>query len=927
MTSEDRDLLLTLRRQQSALHQSLEQIDAQLNSLETRFPAAAPEPILPPIPAEAFLPPLPPPDSPEPVLPPIPAFASLPPLPPLPSPPAPKPSLEFRFGRWLTRIGALFLVLTLISIASWFGINHVFERLAPAGKLSLMGLISLAFIILGQRIEHNRGALYFGRTVLGAGLAGLYVTFYSAYSVPALQVITSPLLEGILLLLWSAYVLLLAERKKSHTLALFAVTLAYLSTALNPSDRFTMTADLLLAATATVFLIRHGWALLAALSVIGTYFALLRRLVVDPEGYVVLDTSRTLHLLPHAVYLVCAWFLFTTGIIFTRSPAFRGGVRLALASLNNAALAGLLTLTAYIAGYGLSSMGWALLDTGLVFLVTSRIAGFAEYDPVDLMGAYAAQGLALLTGGIIVVFTGVTRGVLLLLETLLLGIAGAFAGDRILTVSTYVSGAFATMFVIWEIAANSHHPWLLGFGGALIMLINAWACRCEVRDSPQERSTIVPSTSCFCALALGLIFTAEATDLSQGALPVALAFTALFLTFAIYYVSIYELPPLAQTLLLAAQVLVIFPVETGEELPWWSIAWVGLITLLLVSWWSRQRVTRTGPWTVLLTFIYGLALVGLVTQQVRPYLGAPGWMIASSLLSVAFLVFGAFTRVWAIAAMGQLFLLIAVRHFFQPVGGGNGFPWSWATAAVPIVVVFTTARAAHQWLRLFTNIPESWRSGLRLLAYGYQLLALAMLVRWVFAVVPETDQVACFLFLGTLLLSWNLRDPALFGIRCSFVLTTIGMLLYIENFNLLPLATPVNALAMLLFLCQPGLLRRDAGIRITRLESWTLILSAVGTAWIFVSMCVLTRFSIGYLTMGWSLYALFLFVFGLLLWERRLRWCGLIVLLAAILRVFCSDFWGLSGGYRVLTFVVLTFITLSLGYVILRVADRRQSWL
>ncbi|MEI9999330.1 MAG: hypothetical protein WDO13_09250 [Verrucomicrobiota bacterium] len=319
-------------------------------------------------------------------------------------------------------------------------------------------------------------------------------------------------------------------------------------------------------------------------------------MTLDESGDVILDTSRILPFWPNAILLIGAWTLYTAAIILTTAPHFRGGKRFAFLSANNAGLAFLLAFTAYIAGYGTEAIGWTLFDTGLVFLFVSRVAGFVEVDPVDVMGAYAAQGLALFTAGIIVVFTGITRAFLLLLETLLLGIAGAFAADRILIISTYVAGFFATLFAMWQIGVYAHHPWLLGFGGALIMLINAWNSRGEVRHSPMARSTIVVATTCYCLLALGLIFTALSTEMSDAALPPALAFCALVLTFAIYQFSIYELPALAQFLLLAALAMVLFPVQTGEELPGWTFGSVGVITLILVTWWraSARRCPARG---------------------------------------------------------------------------------------------------------------------------------------------------------------------------------------------------------------------------------------------------------------------------------------------------------------------------------------------
>jgi hypothetical protein len=915
MTPEDRALLLSLRHQQADFRQTLERLTAQLSALEARA-GVAPD-ILPPLPVEAVLPPIPAPSdtAAAPVeLPPVPAGHA---LPPVPSIPAPKPSFEFQFGHWFIRIGALFGVIVLALILAMPAVQ---KSLGHAGLLALSAAAGLGVVILGERFERKGGAsLLFGRTIAAMALAWLYLTAYAAYFYEPLRIIHSPLVAGLVLLLWSIYVLLLAERKKSQILALFAVTLAYVGTAINPVGSFTMAADLILALTAVVFLMRNGWAALSTFSLLGTYLALLRRLVMDENGEIVLDTSRTLHFWPYTVYLACAWFLFTAAVILTSAPAFRGGKRIALLSLNNGALAGLLALTAYICGYGVGAIGWTLFDAGLVFLITSRFAGVAEIEPVDIMAAYAAQGIALVTLGVIVIYTGVTRGVLLLIETFLLGVAGAFAGDRILTVSTYVSAFFASLFLIWEIVVNAHHPWLLGFTGAAVMLINAWSCRGEVRHGPMARSTLVVSASCYCALALGLIYAALSTGLGDSTLPPALALAALVFTFSIYYVSLYELPPVAQTLLLAAQALVLFPAETGEELPWWSTAWVAAVTLLLVTWWPRQRITRSGPWITALTFLYALALAGLAHQTLRPYLDAQGWLIGASLLSVVFLVYGAFTRVWPVAATGQLFLVLALYHFFFPPDQAV-FPWSWWAAAVPVMVVFATARAAHGWLDLFTEIPGSWRGTLRRLAYGYQLLALAALVRWVFGVLPAGDRVAAFLFLGTFVLSTSVRHAGVFGARCSFVLSAIGMWLYFDHLQTQAhaMATFLNGLAMVLFLAQPALLRHEGKSLVTPLESRALILFSALTSWIFVSAWVWTRLNPGYLTLGWALDALFLFLFGLLVREPGLRWCGMAVLVAAILRVLFCDLWSLSPGYRAVTIGILALILLGIGYISLR---------
>ena len=787
-----------------------------------------------------------------------------------------------------------------------------------------MGLASMLALTLGQSLERKRnGPRVLAQCIMAFGMGAFYATIFASCYGGSLRLFTNPLDAGLILLLWSLYVLCVADRRKSEPLALFAITLAYVGTALNSVTAFSLLADIILATSSAVFLIRSGWVALPTFALIGTYLAMLRRLVIDENGDLVLDTSRTLPFWPHAIYLSTAWFIFTLAIIITAVPTFRGLKRFVFLSLNNAALAFLLALTAYIAGYGASAIGWTLLDTGFVFLIASRFAGFAEIDPVDVMGAYAAQGLALFTAGIIIIFTGLGRAFALLIETFLLGVAGAFAGDRILTISTYVAAFFATVFCVWEIAIEAHHPWLLGLGGALIMFINAWACRGEVRHSTVARSTIVVSTTCFCIFAIALIFTALYAKLNDPTLPPILAIAALTLTFAIYQVSIFELPALAQVLMIAAQLLVIFPAETGEALPWWSSAWVAAITLILVTWWSRQRTIRAGSWKTPLTFVYAFALVDLTVQAVHPYFGAQGWMVVASFLSVAFLVYGALTRTWAVAAAGQSLLALALYHFFFPPQSST-FPWTAAAAAVPVVVVFLTARATQNWLRLFPELPESYTEPIGNIACVYQVIATLGLARWIYGIVPASDQVAAFLLLGTFVLSNSVRHMSSFGVRCSFILSAVGMWLYFDTVgtDAHDMATYMNAFAMFLFLCQPALLRHDGRDLVTPLESWSLILFSVVTGWLFVSAWVWTRFSPTDLTMGWAVYAFFLFLFGQIIYERRLRWCGLLVLVAALLRLALYDLWGLSGGVLVLTFLLLAIIALGVGFLLLRLGNR-----
>jgi uncharacterized membrane protein YwzB len=761
----------------------------------------------------------------------------------------------------------------------------------------------------------------FGLSLAAMGLAGLYVTFYAAHYFPSVAIITSPLLAGLLLLLWSAYVLRLASRENSQALALFAILLAYFSTAINPLGRFTMAADLLLAGMAVLFLWRSGWTALTWVAVLGTNYALLRRLVIDDNGEFSLETSHALPFAPYAIYLIAAWVIFTVGIVFARNSSFRRDKRIALLSLNNGAFAFLLTLTTYVAGYGYHAMGWTLFWIGLALLATAGVARILT-TAEEICGAYLAQGLALFTAGLLGIWSGVTRGVLLLVETFFLGFAASVSRSLIYKLAAAIAALLATGFLLWEIGFNSHDPWRLGLFGAVVMLLVAWWARRAFRYEMR----ILPAPAYYVALALTLFGMAMATKLSDHALPPALALLALALTFSIYRLPLPELPVMAQGLLLCAQTLVLFPAETGEEMPAICTLAVAAVTLVLLFWWSRERTIPGGVWIELATYVYALALVGLAWHAVRPELSDSSWMAGSALLAFAFLAGGALARIWPLAAMGQLFLLASLEYFFFPDGKPSPFLWSWPAAAVPIAVVYVTGRAIHSWLREFPETPEPVTRVWRRVGTLCQWLALAMAIRVIFALVPETGQPATFLLFGTALVAWNARRGNAGGIRAGFVPSLLGVGLVLQDavMNPVSLVTVLNGLAIFALLLQPAFLRFGPRV-IGESESWAVLVIAAGTGWIFVNVWVDSRLHPNDLTMGWAVYALVLFLLGLVVREQRLRWCGLFVLAAAILRVLCYDIWGFSNGYKVLTFVVLTFITLGLGFLYARLAERVKA--
>jgi len=950
------ELLQDLNRRHARLEVALSALKADLGELQNRLERPEFVPPTPPMPA--FIPPIR--DQAAPPSLPIVSVDTVP-LPPLPEipqaapviPPAPEPELapesatndspgfELQFGRWLARIGVVFALFTLIFFAAVVKKDY-YQYLGPWSKLSVLALVSGGLIAVGLRLEkRDSKMLVYGRTLAGGGLACLYYTLYGATYVPQLQVITSPLLGGILLLAWSAGVFWIAGRRKSELLSIFAISLAYFSSAITPGNGFTMAADLILALTAVIFLIRNAWSGLSYLCLVGTYAGFMRQAVIY-EGPLDFQWTGHLPFWPSAVYLAGAWLIFTAGTLLSRTEQFVGGKRMAFLCLNNGALTGLLIVAAWLGDF--HHMGGILGSVGGAFLGAYGLTRMTRPESRDVADAYLSQGLALATGGVAIAYSGVTRGLMITIESVFLVASGAVSRNLILRIGGAVTAFLGAYFLAGEIVSGNHYPWVLTFGGALAMLANAWLARREFWSEAREVSNgrWVAETTLHILLALGLltvgiVFNAS-NDWIDGKAASYLALAALVLTASIYVLPLFELPPLAQVLLILAQIIAFVPplqapASQGMSLgsyaqPQWSLNIVALITMILATWWPRQKRIATHGWLTPLSFIYALAMVAfcydsfhLWNREATPQT----WMISAALLSLVFVTYGTWSRLWAFAASGQILLAMSVLTFLN-LDNLSNFPWTWWAAAVPIAMVYATGWIAGKFLPRYAEADG--QTALRLVARIYQSIALGLLIRWVFGVAPSAEITFALLALSAAFLLSGVFWRSSYAIRSGFVLSLAGAGHYLAaalGAETMPF-TWMDAGAFALFLAQPALLRRWGRELISQEESWIVVLASSATAWIFVSNSVLAVAPQN-LTLGWALFAVALTVVGFGSNERRQRWCGLVILLAAFVRVGVHDFWGFSDLYKVLTFFVLTVICLGLSFLYYKFADRLKEWL
>ncbi len=147
----------------------------------------------------------------------------------------------------------------------------------PSSKVALLYVGAGTLAGVGAWLERSRSGREmptvrnYARVLLAGGLAAVYYVTYAAHYYPNLRVIGSPLLAGTLLLGWAAFMVWVADRRGSETVATFAILLAYYTSAVNEIAGFTLVSNLPLTAGAVFLLRRHLWKIFPFASLLATF--------------------------------------------------------------------------------------------------------------------------------------------------------------------------------------------------------------------------------------------------------------------------------------------------------------------------------------------------------------------------------------------------------------------------------------------------------------------------------------------------------------------------------------------------------------------------------------------------------------------------------------------------------------------------------
>ncbi len=739
---------------------------AVLSSSPT-FPAA------PPVPA----------GSPAPVPPPLPAVsarsvAEAPHDPDLP----PVPSLEMRIGgTWLVRVGIVALLTGFVFLGGYL-YQFVVPHLGPAGKVALLYLGAGMLTGLGAWLERsardgNAGFLDYARVVFGGGLAAVYYVTYLAHHGPGLRVIESALLAAGLQLAWAGFMVWLADRRESQTLATFAIFLGYYTSAVSGVETFTLFSNLALAGAAVYLLSRHRWTAFSFASLIATYGSYVFWRYARPPGSGWREGGPFwIELIFFSLY----WALFTLVVFRSTGGSLPPGRRATFATLNNGAFFALAAarlqalhpgdfwiLCGVFGGVlvALGQVGRRIRGTDPVFAGGNTSSPGAGWVPLDAATAAAFRllGLVLITLGVLNYFSGWNLALALAAESVVLTLAARSQphdGRRLLPAAACGAGLLACGVLLDRLgfggngerltATGSLTECLVGGGVAAAFLFNAFWSRRDGTPDPNEqvppgtRDWLPRAAAVFSGLAalalLGVIDTQALVPL--GLRPAALAAAAVGLTALAHPLALGPLAGFAQGLQLAAiyRWAEFWPgTRSSLPAPWWSAAIVTAGGFLLSTWWQRQRRfawqdESRRVWVPLSQAWLAVAAIGILYGWLQPHFSDPAWMALCGALGVGIFIGGLLTQSWAIAAASQLFLAAAAGYFASGLTGAlSPRPGRWLML-VPVaafLVVPTVARRLHLFWKLAgEGVPVRARTALLPIGVGYEIVAALMFLGW-----------------------------------------------------------------------------------------------------------------------------------------------------------------------------------------------------
>jgi Predicted membrane protein (DUF2339) len=168
-------------------------------------------------------------------------------------------------GSWLNKLGVLVLVIGISLFLAHFT-HH-----GPIARIATGLAVSLALLAGGVAMEHRARYVIFGRGLIGGGWAALYTTAYAAHAFESARVIQSPVIASLVLCGVALGIILHSLRYRSEVVTGVAFFVGFATLAISPITSLALVASVLLIASMLYLARRFAWDRMAVAGVVVAY--------------------------------------------------------------------------------------------------------------------------------------------------------------------------------------------------------------------------------------------------------------------------------------------------------------------------------------------------------------------------------------------------------------------------------------------------------------------------------------------------------------------------------------------------------------------------------------------------------------------------------------------------------------------------------
>ncbi|MBI4801308.1 MAG: DUF2339 domain-containing protein, partial [Elusimicrobia bacterium] len=478
---------------------------AKIASLEIPVPPSPPPPpknIQPQIPAPSFttpaprpLQPVPPPAPPQARVPPvekppappqsIPAFTSTPEI-PAPGGGAEQPQpetaqkdkhrrdIELNIGKyWLNKIGIGVFVLGVGFLIAYS--SKYFGQLGPWGKILTGYLVSAVLFFVGRKFEHDEKMVNFGYVLTGGAWALTYFTTFSMQHFPQSRVLESEGLDLVFLAAVGAGMLIHSLKYRSEALSGVAIFVGYATATIGDVRFFTLISCAIESIVILILVYKFKWLRMMFMGILMTYGAhflwVMKNIHGAGDAAPVPDAKS--FFVMNGTFLTLYWAVFTAGIHLLRKDGDETlESRLAVANIGNA-LFYFLLLYPDVTRFFPDQRFNFVMSLGTVFLLLGVCLFKSGKD--KLFASDTMLGLALMTAAVPIKYMTLQTALIWIAELPFLCYAGIELKSRTIRFAAFLLFIWIMLHYAFYVAGSAGRVEIMGLGGIPMSGFTAFA--------------------------------------------------------------------------------------------------------------------------------------------------------------------------------------------------------------------------------------------------------------------------------------------------------------------------------------------------------------------------------------------------------------------------------------------------------------------